>query len=176
MSTTTTLPTKSENSSVQVVTPSSEQSKAPTFWQRWLTFENIRKNRTPDFIIGDNYLRRWWIIPRNKWFNIYLHEINKSDDDRALHDHPWWNLSIVLKGGYDEVTPRGTFPRRAGQFIGRSGSSLHRLVIPDDGQAVTLFLTGPNYREWGFACPKGWRKWEDFCATGNKGQVGRGCE
>lgn len=127
-----------------------------------LTFSKFRKTRTPDFIIGDNYLRRWWIIPRNRFFNIYLHEINKSDDDRALHDHPWWNLSIVLQGGYTEVVPSGSYLRKAGQFILRSGKTLHRLVIPKGGQAVTLFITGPNYRPWGFACPKGWRPWKSF--------------
>ena len=64
--------------------------------------------RKPDFIIGPKdapYLRRWWIIPRNRLFNIYLHQILRSDDDRALHDHPWINCSIILKGRYMEVTP-----------------------------------------------------------------------
>ena len=47
--------------------------------------------REPDFVIGDNYLRRWWVIPRNEFCSVYLHEINASDDDRAFHDHPWEN-------------------------------------------------------------------------------------
>lgn len=50
------------------------------------------------------YLERWWLIPRNRYFNIYLHRISDSDDDRALHDHPWYNVSIILKGHYDELT------------------------------------------------------------------------
>ena len=64
-----------------------------------------RVPRAPDFIIGgaeDAYMLRWWVIPRNRWFNIYLHKILRDDDPRALHDHPWWNISIVLKGGYLE--------------------------------------------------------------------------
>ena len=40
-------------------------------------------------VIGKNYLSRWHIIPRNRYFNIYLHKFVGSDDDRALHDHPW---------------------------------------------------------------------------------------
>ena len=59
--------------------------------------------RAPDFQIGGSvnpYCNRWWVIPRNRWFNIYLHEFVRDDDDRALHDHPWWNISIVLRGGY----------------------------------------------------------------------------
>lgn len=67
------------------------------------------KSRKPDFVIGseDNpYLLRWWILPRNKFFNIYLHLFMRSDDDRALHDHPWWNASFVLDGGYYEYMPK----------------------------------------------------------------------
>jgi hypothetical protein len=57
--------------------------------------------RAPDFLIGgadDPYIRRWWVIPRNRWFNVYLHQFLRSDDDRALHDHPWANCSILLRG------------------------------------------------------------------------------
>jgi hypothetical protein len=66
--------------------------------------------REPDFVIGADspggpYMRRWWIIPRNRFLNIYLHQILRDDDDRALHDHPWWNVSIILRGGYFECTP-----------------------------------------------------------------------
>lgn len=66
--------------------------------------------RPADFIIGgaeNPYIYRWWVIPRNTIFNIYLHKIVRDDDDRALHDHPWVNCSIILKGRYVEVTPRG---------------------------------------------------------------------
>ena len=48
--------------------------------------------RPADFVIGGAerpYLRRWWVIPRNRLFNVYLHQFLRSDDDRALHDHPW---------------------------------------------------------------------------------------
>ena len=38
-------------------------------------------------------------------FNLYLHEFSRSDDDRALHDHPWlFNLSVLLSGTYVEHT------------------------------------------------------------------------
>lgn len=136
--------------------------------------------RPPDFIIGEvsaPYLKRWWAIPRNKWFNIYWHEILKGDDDRARHDHPWWNLSIILRGGYWEDTPTGTKWRGAGAFILRPATALHILRL-EPGQkksTISLFITGPIIREWGFACPKGWRHWKDFVAGGEKGKVGKGC-
>lgn len=140
--------------------------------------------RAPDFIIGahDNpYMRRWYIIPRNRWFNVYLHEIRRDDDDRALHDHPWWNVSIVLRGAYREITPKGSFMRRAGSVVFRRAKSAHRLELPigEYGPGIrycwTLFLTGPVVRTWGFHCPKGWVPWRDFVDERDSGQIGRGC-
>lgn len=66
----------------------------------------LRPKREPDFLIGpegDPYMRRWWIIPRNKFFNIYLHHMRHDDDDRAPHDHPWWSLSLCLDGHIREI-------------------------------------------------------------------------
>jgi hypothetical protein len=131
--------------------------------------------REPDFIIGDNYLRRWWVIPRNHVCNIYLHEILRSDDDRALHDHPWENRSWILDGEYIEHFEDGTsLVRRSGDYTWRAAKFFHRLEIPEGGRALTLFITGPKVREWGFACPNGWRHWRDFVGE-DTGQVGRGC-
>ena len=63
------------------------------------------EGRDPDFVIGPKdapYLQRWWLIPRNRWFNVYLHHILHSDDDRALHDHMYFNVSVLLRGRYVE--------------------------------------------------------------------------
>lgn len=138
------------------------------------------RGKRPDFIIGpidDPYLLRWWIIPRNRVFNIYLHKTIKDDDDRALHDHPWFNCSILLKGGLAEIYGKSEKVRRFRRFIPifRIGSSRHRLIVPPaHSYAWTLFITGPRYREWGFYCKKGWVIWKDFVGE-NKGEIGRGC-
>lgn len=132
-------------------------------------------SRAPDFIIGDSYLLRWFVIPRNSFSNVYLHEIRQSDDDRAMHDHPWDNRSIVLDGEYIEHTPDGSFRRVAGDVIDRPATALHRLEILDGRPVKTMFITGPKIREWGFACPKGWVHWEDFCLPGDSSKVGAGC-
>lgn len=131
--------------------------------------------RDPDFVIGDDYLRRWWIMPRNAFANVYLHEICKSDDDRAMHDHPWDNTSLIISGGYIEHTPEGSFERKIGDFIQRPATALHRLEVFPGKRCISLFTTGPKVREWGFQCPQGWRHWTDFCSPGDSGKVGRGC-
>lgn len=137
--------------------------------------------RPPDFIIGsadEPYIHRWFIIPRNRWFNIYLHKIMRSDDDRALHDHPWWNVSIVLRGGYFELMRLGKVRwRGAGSIVFRGAKTAHRLEIQPmhATHAWTLFITGPRVREWGFHCPRGWVLWTKFVDINNTGAVGRGC-
>lgn len=141
--------------------------------------------REPDFIIGKDspggaYLKRWWVIPRNRWFNIYLHQILRDDDDRALHDHPWWNVSLILRGGYFECTPGPDHDRPcrrwrgAGSVTFRRARSAHRLEV-HKRPAWTLFITGPRLREWGFYCPKGWVLWKDFVSPDDHGSVGPGC-
>lgn len=146
--------------------------------RRWL--ERFALRRKPDFIVGDSYLLRWWVIPRNRWFNIYLHQFRRSDDDRALHDHPWWNCSIVLSGCYDEVMPQATKRRKAGSVVFRHATARHRLELPviNGGQSYcwTLFITGPRVREWGFWCPQGFVHWKDFTSPADVGQIGRGCD
>lgn len=131
--------------------------------------------REPDFIIGDNYLRRWYIIPRNRWCNIYLHHICKSDDNRALHDHPYINMSIVLRGAYIEVMPDKVRWRTAGSVVFRRAVALHRLHIRKGESVWSLFITGPRIRQWGFKCPQGWIPWHQFVDPDNPGQPGRGC-
>ncbi len=157
--------------------------KLPNFLRRKLVDRALAlaNSRAPDFVIGDHYLERWFVIPRNPWFNIYLHQIAKSDDDRALHDHPWWNVSVVLVGGYWEhsIAAGGVASRvfrRPGSVTFRRAKAAHRLEIGSgDSPAVTLFITGPRIRQWGFHCPNGWRHWKLFTAAGDAGQIGRGC-
>ena len=150
---------------------------------------------SPEYIGGKEnpYLIRWFMIPRNRLFNIYFHKFCRSDDDRALHDHPWASCSIILKGAYIEVT-KSKSPlkhydyarKKSGAISFRRASKAHciklfnrqlsncgELEIPIP--VWTLFLTGPKVREWGFHCPKGWRHWRVFTdETGNS--IGRGCE
>lgn len=171
---------------------------------RWLHRLLLRRiaGRKPDDIIGGEenpYLIRWCLIAKNRWFNLYLHHTVRSDDDRALHDHRWWNVSLLLDGGYFEIVPR--FPeawphnhetrivaREVGALVLRRPSAPHRLALWEDEvegrerPSWSLFITGPRVREWGFWCfnthrrttaPR-WVHHEDF--TDESGlRVGKGC-
>ena len=131
--------------------------------------------RQPDFIVGENYLRRWFVVPRNPFTNVYLHEFRRSDDDRALHDHPWNNRSFVIAGQYIEHTPEGSFLRSPGDTLTRDATDRHRIELIDGSPCVTLFTTGPKIRDWGFYCPPGSVPWQQFTDPANYGKVGRGC-
>lgn len=155
--------------------------------------------RKPDLIIGPPstpYLLRWHVL-LTPWFRVYLHKMLRDDDDRALHDHPWSNVSIILRGGFVEVLPSvqpGISPtldidvpvaarsiyrvfRRPGSFTFRRATDSHRLELPKDGPGYSwsLFITGAYQRRWGFHCPKGWRSYRDFVNMASPGEVGPGC-
>lgn len=161
--------------------------------------------RPPDFCVGGRenpYLRRWWMIPRNPLFNVYLHQFLRDDDDRALHDHPWAWWSLVLDGAYVEHTIAAggihyVHLRGVGSVKWSGPRRAHRVsLLPQDARVETrgselwlvsemnarrpcwtLFLTGPRVREWGFHCPHaGWVHWRDFVASNDRGSVGRGCD
>lgn len=136
-------------------------------------------NMSPHKTIGVNYLERWHIIPRNRFFNIYLHKFSGPDYDRAMHDHPWPSVSFLLKGTLREWyrKPHESLPNRRTirRFLPvfRSAKHAHQLV-PLNGPAWTIFVTGPVVREWGFLCPKGWQHWRTM-ADENGNMIG-GCE
>lgn len=66
-----------------------------TFLNRWLPFELIEDCN------HDPYLSRWFIL-RCQWLYIFIHKFHRSDEDRALHDHPWNYISLILRHGYWE--------------------------------------------------------------------------
>ena len=124
------------------------------------------------------YMERWWRVARNWATNCYFHIVRRSDDDRALHDHPWWSFSIVLDGGYWEHTiAAGGVHHKVWFGAGtmkfrRSGKYAHRLELERMfGEAVelparTIFVTGPVLRRWGFHAERQWvdaYDWDAYC-------------
>lgn len=166
----------------------------------WLTMAALRyaakvaSTRKPDVVIGGTdtpYMWRWYLLPNNRYFNVYLHLFMRSDDDRALHDHPFWNVSWLLDGSYTEVTAREHDPvtgdpiisrgyRRefftAGELKFRHAEYAHRVELTH-GPCWTLFIRGTKRRKWGFWCPKGWKHSKEFTArdAGGSSIIGRGC-
>lgn len=171
--------------------------------ERFIDWLVVRAKRTPYFHI-DGYMDRWWLfgfynVSRNKdnpvkwiplrkrsrlyhWITdriaIRLHHILRSDADRHMHDHPAWNVSIVLRGGYYELMP--TRPdggdwhegqevedftsvwRGPGSVVFRRASSRHRLVIPYGMTCLSVFILGRKSQSWGFYTRAGKVGWREY--------------
>lgn len=122
------------------------------------------------------YMRRWAVVAG--LFSIRVHHFYRSDDERAFHDHPWWFVTLVVKGGYTDVSGdtislcSRCFPNeppdqncyichgerhyierldhlRLGSIRFRRAKHQHT-VRTDPGGAWTVLVTGPNIRTWGF--------------------------
>lgn len=137
--------------------------------------------RKPDLIIGPPdkpYLNRWDLLKIFGW-QIALHQMLTDDDSRALHDHPSFNISIILRGGYVEYTekhPEGLW-RWPGEVIFRRASTLHRLeLMRPNRPSWSIWIRGPKQREWGFQCADRWVPWYAFVDFNDPGQIGKGCD
>lgn len=163
---------------------------APAGNRRWF---RILLSGKPHQIIQDNdtlnspYMLRWYLIPRNHHINVYLHKFLRDDIDEALHDHPWWFVSIILRGGYIEYgeTEDGKLTVKCRTAITdwrspwwhrsvayRLATHRHRIALPhtrDGGREPcwTVIITGRNSRTWGFWCkPERFIPWYDFISGG----------
>lgn len=126
---------------------------AVSWWRAWLRGE-------PHQVVaakpGEPYLRRWYLVPRNRWLNLYLHQFIASDPE-GLHDHPWGFASVVLSGAYFEVTPSGVHRRGRASIAIRPATHRHRICLPRNSSGAeipcwTVIVTGPHRRLWGFWC------------------------
>lgn len=133
-------------------------------------------------IDGSTFLERYVLLTRGpKRGNVYLHRFLRGDEDRELHNHPWYGLSLILVGGYREErrcwTPEGerveTRDVRPGALNFISPHTFHRVEL-NQGPCWTLFITGPVVQSWGFwdRSTGEYTPWRRFIAR--KGMVPRG--
>jgi hypothetical protein len=93
------------------------------------------------------YVRRWYL--ETPYFSVRLHHWLHSDDNRAFHDHPWWFITLILKGSYTDLNPIRSERMTPGKVAYRPALHQHTAQI-DPGGCWTLLLTGPKIRQWGF--------------------------
>lgn len=131
---------------------------------RWL----CEPERAPDLVLTQGgrsvfrdfaYMDRWYLVPRNRLLNVYLHRYH-GPDARAPHDHPWWSASMVLRGYVCESvrvvdgSRLGFREHKPGALVVRGPNFIHRIEeVSSNEKAWTLFITGPTVRVWGFWCP-----------------------
>lgn len=138
-----------------------------------------RAQRSP-YLHLPGYMHRYWLLRPRAWLpcSVRVHHILRSDTDRHLHDHPWANISLVLRGGYTEVLPVDQLQhprldqhpedwlqakaRWAGSLVLRAARDRHRLLIEPGTSCWTLFIMFGKQRAWGFHTPEGWVWWRDY--------------
>ena len=133
-----------------------------------------RKRIVLDRASSEPYLERYYLFLKERKhfpFNIFLHKFLKSDPD-DLHDHPWPYATIILKGGYYEWIPTYNEQGRKltevavwrgpGSFRVCSANSFHRIELDPDVTCWTLFMPGPQQREWGFMVRDTWVQWQEY--------------
>jgi hypothetical protein len=120
------------------------------------------------------YAYRWML--NLGLFSVRVHHWVRSDDKRYFHDHPWAFITIILKGGYTDVSWRGDIDGLkkdisarhgnltlsddkkyivekdtviAGNWRYRPSSHRHYVDVPKGGCWSLLFCSYP-VRNWGF--------------------------
>lgn len=120
-------------------------------------------------LIGDErrglYLIRWSMFKIFGWtlrFHVFL-----RDDPDCLHDHPWPFWTLVLAGSYtEEVEVAGIRVHRLRLPLSlgyRKATHRHRVLLgPGELPCLTIVITGPREREWGFWLKDKWIQWREY--------------
>lgn len=138
----------------------------------------------------DPYLHRWHLF-RSRRFTVMLHKFYRSDEDRALHCHPWSFITILLWRGYYEHTERReecfcnpehgcwrcfgsgycVVPVKKRKWplsiLWRPAEWRHRVELVKGKPAWTLVIHFKRRREWGYYMPRGFIRhdqwWQENC-------------
>lgn len=119
------------------------------------------------------YLERWILWA---WKGtVRIHKFHRSDDDRALHDHPFWFWTFPFSD-YEEKFWSPKLNKvvyhivTKWRFHFRPALHRHAVILPDSNKPIwTFVITGDKERDWGF-----WPEqdrfvyWEDWYAENNK--------
>jgi hypothetical protein len=146
----------------------------------WLE-RHDRKRIIMDRVDNEPYLERYYIFLKDRKtfpFNIFLHKFLKGDPD-DVHDHPWPYATLILAGGYYEWVPvfnslglkinEIRYWRGPGHFRICSPNSYHRIELKEGVTAWTLFMPGPQKREWGFLVKNQWIHNDNYLANRKNG-------
>jgi len=133
-----------------------------------------RKRIIMDRADNEPYLERYYVFLKDRTrfpFNVFIHKFLKSDPD-DVHDHPWPYATLILKGGYYEWIPQFNAKgekiierrmwRGPGHFRVCRATSYHRIELRKGVDCWTMFMPGPQKREWGFLVKNKWIHNEEY--------------
>lgn len=119
---------------------------------------------------GQPYLERWiiWL----GWITLRFHRFVRSDDDRALHDHPFWFVTFPF-GDYREIywdfdahEERERIVK-AWRFHFRPAKHRH-IVKLLTSPSWTFVVSSNKINDWGFwPSPDTFVPWREWDAVGD---------
>jgi hypothetical protein len=128
-------------------------------------------------------LERYYVFLKDRKrfpFNVFIHKFLKSDPD-DVHDHPWPYATLILKGGYYEWIPNFDSQGRKfsetrkwrgpGHFRVCGANSYHRIELDPSVECWTMFMPGPQQRQWGFLVNDTWIESEEYLSKMAKQQI-----
>lgn len=126
---------------------------------------------------GVVHFRRYRLIS-TPWFNLYIHNILQSDQDRHSHDHPWGFCSLLLRGAYYETVryaPRFSINHlskyKAGQMVSHGKSDSHQLTLLTNSVWTLVFTFGKK-SDWGYRLDDGtWIQHQTYRQLKNEGKL-----
>jgi hypothetical protein len=136
-----------------------------------------RKRIIMDRQCNEPLLTRYYLFLKDRErfpFNAFLHKFHKGDPG-DVHDHPWPYFTLILAGGYYEWVPKFNSKkemigeirhwRGPGHFRFCSANSYHRIELKENITPWTLFMPGPQKREWGFLVNNKWIHTDEYLET-----------
>lgn len=103
-----------------------------------------------DYSSLPDYLARKTILKFRR-LHVRFHEILSEDKTPFLHSHPFYYMSVVLKGGYiEELLKDGEIiekKHKVGSIILRRPKDFHR-IKSIQGPSKTLFMTWKVNERW----------------------------
>jgi hypothetical protein len=96
-----------------------------------------------------NDLRRWK-IEVGSLFSVRLHHWVKGDPEEYQHKHPWSFLTLVLRGGYDDVGEGRPTDYVRAPAVRYRGKEWRHAVINCQPGTWTIVVTGRVVDKWRF--------------------------
>ena len=99
------------------------------------------------------HMRRWRLLPWNRWCNLYVH-VYVTNDPGPPHDHPYDFVSLTLRGsGEEEVVSLDDSVMRFKPVVLKRlrfyrAEHVHRISRVD--RLITVMIHGPRRHDWGF--------------------------
>jgi hypothetical protein len=137
---------------------------------------------------GVVHFRRYRLLS-TPWFNIYVHNILASDEDRDPHDHPWSFIAFMFWGSYLEEwlgayedwsywnPPKGfghdlrKSIRQMGSLYYHNAKDFHKITLRTPSVWTLVFASGRKRPGWGYQTRQGWIQFQEYRQLKNQNKL-----